>query len=127
MCVCVCVCLEVMEVVKGHRASFPLLPKEGLLLCDRLLVSCWPNENAQLHHGLGFFSHQNTATSESAGECSHTHRHQKASKTVETIMKGGVFLFFRMKAGNINTPVCHLVLCSAYFCFSFQRTSFWIM
>lgn len=35
------VCVEVMEVVKGHQASFPLLPKEGLL-CDRVIVSRFP-------------------------------------------------------------------------------------
>lgn len=30
-----------MEVVKGHQASLPLLPKEGLL-CDRVIVSGFP-------------------------------------------------------------------------------------
>lgn len=74
-----------MEVVKGHQASFPLLPKEGLL-CDRLLVSCWPNENILLHHGL-VFCRQNTVTSDSVGECLHTHYHERKRYFFSIVME----------------------------------------
>lgn len=46
----VCVLSGVEGVIRGHQASLPLLPKEGLL-CDRSLVSCFgTNENVLLHH-----------------------------------------------------------------------------
>lgn len=108
--------VEVVEVVKGHQVSLPVLPKEGLLR-DRLSVSWWLNESEPLHHGLFVFvakTRQPLFQLQTATTHTHTDSTGKAWRHLEKEDFSWLFLcLFKNESWKWKKPC--LLWCFAHF------------